>query len=350
MCGRIVVEPETLPKLKARPQCPEAVSKLQAWLLKKPEAVTKVMALAVAEPEAVARFTAWVVAAHETVLELMVKLLQSLRRSQKSWRRVARHGRAPYSCVACVANFSLSSVGAETSSKREHYFSSRKMCTKLAGPREACKAARALICHDDLRRRGIREAVQVGACGRICPQPVDKKNEQDCILWRSDNAKIASLRSYVDTTISIRSSYEKTRNMRTFRETPTDGPNVRAKAKDRKRVRGWSNSESLKTRFLAHNVRNTQYNDSTEVDHTNAMQTKYAIQRGDECELNLMHSQCSGPISTRMTWNVTNDAAEEWNFSLHFWSSRLWLHCSYALISASSAMASGLATSATRIL
>ena len=41
------------------------------------------MVLAIAEPETVANFTAWVVAAHETVLEFMVKLLQSLRLSQK---------------------------------------------------------------------------------------------------------------------------------------------------------------------------------------------------------------------------------------------------------------------------
>ena len=52
------------------------------------------MVLAVAEPETVAHFTAWVVAASETVLEFMVKLLQSLRRSQKSWHggRRARDG------------------------------------------------------------------------------------------------------------------------------------------------------------------------------------------------------------------------------------------------------------------
>ena len=60
------------------------------WLLKEPETVAKVMVLAVAEPEAVANFTAWVVTAHETVLEFMVQLLQSLRRSQKPWHRGRR--------------------------------------------------------------------------------------------------------------------------------------------------------------------------------------------------------------------------------------------------------------------
>ena len=80
MYGGIVVELETLPKLKVR-----SPSLFQVWLLKESEAAAKVMALAAAEPETVAHFTAWVVAAHDTVLEFMVTLLQSLRQSPKSW-------------------------------------------------------------------------------------------------------------------------------------------------------------------------------------------------------------------------------------------------------------------------
>ena len=85
MYGKIVVEPETLPKLKGTGTDPETVAQFQVWLLKEPETVAKVMVLAVAEPETLANFTAGVVAAHETVLELMVKVFQSLRLSQKSW-------------------------------------------------------------------------------------------------------------------------------------------------------------------------------------------------------------------------------------------------------------------------
>ena len=86
MYGKIAVEPETLPKTQDTATEPETVATFRVWLLKEPATVAKVMVLAVAEPETVANFTAGVVAAHEAVLELKVKLLQSLRRSQKSWQ------------------------------------------------------------------------------------------------------------------------------------------------------------------------------------------------------------------------------------------------------------------------
>ena len=85
MYDGIVVEPETLPKLKVRSQSLRRLQHSRYGLLKEPAKLAKAMALAVAELETVTNFTAWVVAAHETVLELMVKLLPRLSRSQKSW-------------------------------------------------------------------------------------------------------------------------------------------------------------------------------------------------------------------------------------------------------------------------
>ena len=85
MYGGIVVEPETLPKLKVRSESLRRLQNSKYGCSESLRLSQQVMVLAVAEPEAVAHFTAWVVAAHETVLEFMVKLLQSLRRSQKPW-------------------------------------------------------------------------------------------------------------------------------------------------------------------------------------------------------------------------------------------------------------------------
>ena len=85
MYGRIVVEPETLPKFKVRSQSLRLLQNSKYGCSKSLRLWQKVMVLAAAEPETVANFTAWVVVAHETVPEFMAKLLQSLRLLQNPW-------------------------------------------------------------------------------------------------------------------------------------------------------------------------------------------------------------------------------------------------------------------------
>ena len=85
MYGRIVVEPETLPKTHGTVTKPETVAQFQVWLLKEPETVAEIMVLAAAEPETVANFSAWVIVAHETVLKMYGQCAQSLRLSWNSW-------------------------------------------------------------------------------------------------------------------------------------------------------------------------------------------------------------------------------------------------------------------------